>query len=140
MFTNVPIEVWITLGLGLLILVFVGLVALNRLTIKKGTHPLIRQFLTQAIIQAYKLSDMIFDETDKRLHSVQKQKVATVVYDLLPDTISIFAFQFGWKKLLPKERFIVYVSEAYDSFVESFQTLKDKMLQDMLDEIGKQKQ
>jgi hypothetical protein len=135
MFTEISIVAYIALGLGILILAFVGLIWLNRLAISKGTHPVIRQFITSAIIQAYKLSDAVFDATDERLHSVQKREVALVVYDLLPDTFTILGFSFSWKKWMTREAFAAKISELYDEFTESFRALKVTVMDKMLKEI-----
>lgn len=139
MFENISLVAWIALLAGLLVLVFAGLVWLNRQAIKHGTHPLIKQFLAQAIIQAYKLSDMVFDATEERLHSVQKKEVAASVYEFLPDTIPLLGFQLNWKKLVSKEQFVEYVAAAYDEFVESFRAVKNYILETMIEEIQNNK-
>jgi len=135
MFTEISIVAYIALGLGILILAFAGLIWLNRLAISKGTHPVIRQFIVSAIIQAYKLSDVVFDSVGDRLHSVQKREVALTVYDILPDTFTILGFSFSWKKWMTREAFADIISELYDEFTESFRALKVTVLDKMVKEV-----
>lgn len=128
---------YITFGLlgvgGLLVLAFAGLVAWNKHLIVTGQQTQLRYWITQAITMTYKLSDQVFDVTEKRLHFEQKREVLEVIYDMLPDTINLKIIQLKWKQWVSKEEFVNYVAVQYDKLVEQYSTLNKNILKQMVE-------
>lgn len=122
---------------AVLILIFWGLVQLNRMMLKSGTHPAIVAFAHEAIVLAYKTSEAVFDDLDVRLHGVQKKEVADAIYDLLPDTITIGPFGVHWKTYVTRDKFSEVVQMQYDLLVTKFGVVKSDILKAMEDEVNK---
>jgi hypothetical protein len=128
---------YVTAGLlglgGIIILVFVGLLAWNKHLIVTGQHPQLRLFLTQAITMAYKLSDDVFDITEKRLHFEQKREVLAVIYDMLPDVISLKIINLKWKQWVSKAEFVEFVALQYEKLIEQYSALNKQILREMVE-------
>jgi len=128
---------------GTIPLICYGMIAWNKHLLKVGKHPVLRQFLHEAIVLAYKSSDAVFDMVEERLHSVEKREIAAQIYDLLPDGIEIkifiFPLKLEWKKYVSKEQFMDFLSTEYDKLCESFRIVRETILKELLESMEARK-
>jgi len=68
-----------------------------------------------AICAAYRLSEWAMDETGRRMHGIDKRKLAAELYARLPDRIGKFDIT-DVKRLITPDRFAAIVQTAFDQF------------------------
>lgn len=93
-------------------------------------------FLYQALMAAYKASESLMDAVGERLHSVDKMMVARLVYQMLPDTVSIAGTGWRWKKFVGEEKFTKWLQERFDGFADWWDLAQEGVLRAVLPEGG----
>lgn len=89
-------------------------------------------FLYQAIMAAYKASESLMDVVGERLHGADKAMIARLVYQMLPDTVSLAGASWQWKKFIGEEKFARWLQVRFDSFVGWWDTAEEGILKAIL--------
>jgi hypothetical protein len=118
------------LVLGIIILVFVVLVAWQAYLVRIGKHPLLQKVLDEAIVLAYKTSDAVFDVIEQRLHGAYKRDVVAALYTILPDYKILGR---SWKLWITKDQFVDWVEKRFQELTARFAMVKSAVLQEMLE-------
>ena len=117
------------------LMVALGIWALPKLKHEKQGYPLEVQverallpFAFQGICAAYRISEMAVDALGGRLRGLEKQEVANVIYDLLPDTISGIPLEIV-KAVVSRERFAELVQDAFSRFDAGYTQFEGKYIE-----------
>ena len=89
-------------------------------------------FLYQAIMAAYKASESLMDIVGERLHGVDKARVARLVYQMLPDAVSIAGASWQWKEFVGEERFTRWLQARFDIFADWWDMAEEGVLKAIL--------
>lgn len=93
-------------------------------------------FLYQAIMAAYKTSESLMDAVGERLHSVEKLMVARLVYQMLPDAVSLAGASWQWKRFIGEEKFARWLQARFDTFIDWWDMAEEGVLKAILPEGG----
>ena len=91
-------------------------------------------YLDQAIMAAYKASESLMDAVSERLHGTDKTMVARLVYQMLPDTVSLAGASWQWKRFIGEERFARWLQVRFDTFTAWWDTAEEGILRAILPE------
>ena len=122
------------LVLGVVALIVVGIVAWRAYLVRLGKHPMLVKIMDEAIVLIYKLSEAVVDETDKRLHSLDKKEIVAALYTILPD-YSILGR--SWKLWISKDQFVSFVQARFDELMVGYHTVSNAILQELLEQVRK---
>lgn len=87
-------------------------------------------YLDTAIMAAYKGSEALMDAVGERLHGIDKARVARLVYQTLPDTVS----GWQWKQFIGEERFARWLQARFNIFADWWDTAEEGILKAILPE------
>ena len=93
-------------------------------------------YLDQAIMAAYKASESLMDAVSERLHGVDKLMVARLVYQMLPDAVSLSGASWQWKRFIGEEKFTRWLQARFDTFTDWWDTAEEGILKAILPEGG----
>jgi len=108
------------LAIGLLLLGANWLKKTAEAQVRRGAHPAIINALVNGVYQAEKAAADLFASTQVMLEGVDKKRLATLLYDELPDTVKIGPFALPVKALLTEEAFGDLVQKTYDMLVDGY--------------------
>jgi hypothetical protein len=91
-------------------------------------------FLYQALMAAYKASESLMDAVGERLHGVDKMMVARLVYQMLPNGVSIAGKSWRWKRFVGEEKFARWMQERFDEFANLWDLAQEGVLRAVLPE------
>ncbi len=91
-------------------------------------------FMYQSLMAAYKASESLMDAVGERLHGADKAMVARLVYQMLPDAVSVAGMDWRWKEHIGEERFARWLQARFDSFAELWDTAEEGILKAILPE------
>jgi hypothetical protein len=91
-------------------------------------------FLYQALMAAYKASESLMDAVGERLHGADKMMIARLIYQMLPDAVSVAGMDWRWKEHIGEERFSRWMQERFDSFTGLWDTAEEGILRAILPE------
>ena len=136
MFDNLIITLWLVFAAAMLVLLFAGVMEINKYLLKTGKHPKLRWWMAQAITMAYKTSDQVFDMTNERLSGIDKTGIIKIIYIMLPEVITVFGIKLYWKRYVSQEMFMEHVSKYYDELVEQYHMVQHAVLREMVESVG----
>jgi hypothetical protein len=73
----------------------------------------------EGICSAYRLSEQAVDDVGTRIRGLDKKKIADSMYRMLPDKVGDHDLTLV-KNIIPQERFVVLVQDAFDRFDRFF--------------------
>ena len=89
-------------------------------------------FLYQAIMAAYKGSEALMDAVGERLRGTDKARIARLVYQALPDTVSLAGAGWQWKKFVGEEKFVGWLQVRFNDFVGWWDLAEEGILKAIL--------
>jgi len=97
---------------------------------------IIMPYVHDAIIVAYKMSEKSVDDLQERMSGIDKLTFATIVYDMLPESIMGVSRELIYE-LVPRERFaqlVSYAVEHVNKFIDDKQVVFDEAYQNWMEE------
>lgn len=73
-------------------------------------------YLHHGIMAAYRASERFMDAVGERLRGADKARVAKLVYQYLPDTVTLVGVAWRWKEHVSEERFSGWLQKRFDQF------------------------
>jgi uncharacterized membrane protein YwzB len=91
---------------------------------KSKVETILKPYVFQAIIVAYKISEKAFDDLENRLAGVDKKQIADSVYDMLPSEINGVPVVY-LKAWISKEEFSLLIENL---FLDTLEFMQDHQL------------
>lgn len=85
--------------------------------------------LYKAIMAAYRASERLMDAVGERLHGADKARIARLVYQYLPDTVSIAGISWRWKAHIDEHEFAAWLQERFGDFADWWDTAEAGILE-----------
>lgn len=89
-------------------------------------------FMYQALMAAYKASESLMDAVGERLYGVDKMMVARLVYQMLPNGVSIGGASWQWKRHIGEEKFTKWMQARFDGFADWWDMAEEGILKAIL--------
>ena len=108
---------------GVVTFILYGLWTWQKHLIKTGNHPALQEVLAQVITQIYRFNEGVMDVTTTRLHGVDKERLASVTYNIvhqllpteyrLPGIPISFPLKAWFERFVGREVWEAYVKERW---------------------------
>lgn len=120
---------------GLFVLIHFGLSKWYERLVENGTHPVLVEAVRRTIVQIYRLNERVMDETNTRLHGVDKKRLAKdsywLVHELLPEKWSMpwlpisFPLKKWFLKYVTMEKWSAWVQAEWDRLMLNWDKFTD---------------